>query len=932
MILTAITGMALAYPGPDSIGLYVDGNTPLEIDSGDLSLYTTEPFQSVTIYLCITNPSLGGVSGWEGWIDMQGTVVAPAWTLTAGLDVDPAPNYFQVGIGLSPLALMPNANGSIIVAEWTGFIADPSDDVQFYIKKIPGSVSFANGPGYANPYDAGDLQELDNIQLNYGTPVFCINSDCPPLPGAFPTWINVNAEHNGYASWLDEYNYAGMMLGALTGLDVNDAVADDDHVVFEAPGVVQGLDVDVRGEIDPYTEMEQWTFKVRSSAYEGYDRAVDLSFTNSDDIAPDMNLRLLDRAASTWQDLRVAPSYSYEPTAINGIHERTFDLFFGQSEFTTQQFSVGIDASSGTFSDLGNVASTIEGATDGYDAGIDTPEPPAAPAPSLSLYFPHEDWGTIFGSRFMRDVRAPYEQLLGMQTWMFTVDRAGDFGVDVPVVLDFSPSFGDMPAWIVRLRVHETGEIIDLAESGWTFSWIPGPGGSTSFDLMIGMPGVPALEPVSRQIESGWSLVGAPLVQPTGPNSYRSILLDDAPGMTYMFNYQAGAGYGLLDPDGEWTQGDGAWLGSDSAFMWNMTGQPDPTRVTVSLDEGWTLVGYPMWFPSDVVGIEVHFAGNTYYWAEAVAANIIGAEVVGYDDIADVYSWDTALDTWHGYWFWSNQPGVSLVFYFDMMPTSTLRRWQPFASLEDESNWRLDVAIEGAHSSITLGTCELSADGFDAYQDRATVPKSPVDVGGPELYFDRPEWNLSTGSKVAGDIREPLTGLPCAWDAVLTSPTPGPVTLAWEASTWGGTGDLQVYLPTQNRVVVLSMRATTSVTLDVGAEPLAVQFRTPSLTGVEDEAPAVVASLTARPNPFNPQTDLFFTSPKAGTATIRIHDVLGRLVTTLQAGDLPAGAQGRVTWRGRDDAGREVASGTYFAALAVDGRGVGEIRKLSLVR
>ena len=923
--------MALAYPGPDCMGLYLDGNAPSITVPDDLSFHTATPFQSVTLYLCITNPSLGGVSGWEARVDVQGAAVAPAWTLTAGLDVNSDPNNFEVGIGVSPLALYPNANGSVILADWTGFIGQPTDEVHFYVRRVPGSVSFSNGPGYASPTNAGLLQELDIIHNDYDTPVFCINSDCPSVT-TYPTWISVSAEHTGQSSWVDVENHAVLSPEAIAGFDAIDVIADDDHVVFTAPGVAQDLDVDARAEINPYTDEEQWTFKVRSSAYAGYSRNVNLSFTTSSNIAPDMSLHLLDRATSTWQDLQISPSYSYAPAAINGIQERTFDLFLGQSEFTTQQFSIGIDANSGTFSDQGNVAATIEGATDGYDAAIDTPEPPAAPAPSLSLYFPHEDWGTIFGSRFMRDVRAPYEQLLGMQTWTFTVDRTGDFGVGVPVVLDFTPSFGDMPSWLVRLRVHETGEIIDLVDSGWTYSWVPGPGGSTSFDLMVGRPDTPALDPVSRQIESGWSLVGAPLVQPAGPNSYWSILLDDAPGLTYMFNYLPGTGYGLLDPDEVWAQGDGAWLGSDSSFTWNMTGQPDPTGVTVYLDEGWTLVGYPMWFPSDVVGIFVHHAGNTYNWAEAVAANIIGADVVGYDDITDVYSWGTALDTWHGYWFWSNQPGVSLVFNFDTMPTTTLRRWQPFASLEDESNWRLDVAIEGARSSVTLGTCELSADGFDAYQDRAIAPKSPVDVGGPELYFERPEWNLSTGAKVAGDIREPLTGLPRAWDAVLSSPTPGPVTLTWDPATWGGTGDLQVYLPTQNRVVVMSMRATTSVTLAVGAEPLAVQFRTPSATGVEDEAPAAVATLTARPNPFNPQTELHFTSPQAGTATVRIHDLLGRLVAILEAGDIPAGGQGRVTWRGRDAAGREVSSGTYFASLAVDGRGVGEIRKLSLVR
>ena len=896
------------------------------------SIQTTSPFQSVTAYLVIWNPSAGGVSGWEAMIEVSGSPVAPAWTLTAGLDVDSDPNRFQVGIGLSPLALMPNGCGAVVLADWTGFVATTTNEISFWLRGVPGSVSFDGTPGYSGPYAAGDLRSLENRFVDFDRPVFCINTDNCPEVASLAAWVNVAGVHAGAAPWSDLSNKAALAATASEAIDSNDQIADDSDIVFIAPAVTQELDVDARPAFDPYTESGQWTFIARTETMAGFDNTVDLTFTHSASIAQDMILHLLDRETSTWQDLHVNPYYRYTAPTGGGIQQRVFDLFLGNDGSLMPQFSVVIDVGSAGLADLGNVASTLAGATNGYDPALDTPEPPAAPAPSLSLYFPHEPWGSVFGTRFMRDVRTPYEPSLSMGTWTFTVDRAGDFGPSVPVVLEFSPSFSSMLPWLVRLRVHETGEIIDLNANGWRYEWIPGPGGSTSFDLMIGTPEMPYLNPVSRSIPNGWSLLGAPLVQPHGAGTYQSMMLDDTSGQAFIFGYDPALGYDLLNPNDSWPRGEGVWLGSATTFDWNITGEVDPDPVDVTLNNGWTLVGYPLWFPSDLMGVSVVYGGSTITWADAVSANLVGADIHGYDNATGAYTTGTALDTWHGYWFWANQPGVVLVFDYEAMPMTALRRWQPFAVLDDEDNWRLDVAVEGAHSTLTLGTCELSSDGFDAYQDRAPAPKSPVDVDGPELFFDHPEWNLSTGAKVASDIREPLAGLPRAWDAVLTSPAPGPVTLAWDPATWGGTSDLQVYLPDQNRVVVLSMRATTSVTLDVGTEPLAVQFRTPSLTGVEDETPAAVASLTARPNPFNPQTELFFTSPKAGTATIRIHDVLGRLVTTLQAGDLPAGAQGRVTWRGRDDAGREVASGTYFAALAVDGRGVGEIRKLSLVR
>lgn len=52
--------------------------------------------------------------------------------------------------------------------------------------------------------------------------------------------------------------------------------------------------------------------------------------------------------------------------------------------------------------------------------------------------------------------------------------------------------------------------------------------------------------------------------------------------------------------------------------------------------------------------------------------------------------------------------------------------------------------------------------------------------------------------------------------------------------------------------------------------------------------------------------------------TLRIYDVSGRLVRTLVEGPQEAG-QKTVTWNGRDDRGRNVASGVYFYRLQAPG-------------
>ncbi len=107
----------------------------------------------------------------------------------------------------------------------------------------------------------------------------------------------------------------------------------------------------------------------------------------------------------------------------------------------------------------------------------------------------------------------------------------------------------------------------------------------------------------------------------------------------------------------------------------------------------------------------------------------------------------------------------------------------------------------------------------------------------------------------------------------------------------------------------------------------------PSLaTSVGDDSAvaAWVSPLTAHPNPFNPHTTLSFTTTRAGTVKLSIHDSSGRHVMTLLDGvSVEAGELSR-TWNGRDSEGLDAASGIYFARLvAAD---VVITRKLVLLR
>lgn len=90
-----------------------------------------------------------------------------------------------------------------------------------------------------------------------------------------------------------------------------------------------------------------------------------------------------------------------------------------------------------------------------------------------------------------------------------------------------------------------------------------------------------------------------------------------------------------------------------------------------------------------------------------------------------------------------------------------------------------------------------------------------------------------------------------------------------------------------------------------------------NVTGVEGSpTPRTVVLRQNVPNPFNPTTTISFDVPSDGDAVqLRVYDVAGRLVTTLAEGARPAGTH-KVSWDGRDLAGRAVSAGVYYYRLS----------------
>jgi hypothetical protein len=93
--------------------------------------------------------------------------------------------------------------------------------------------------------------------------------------------------------------------------------------------------------------------------------------------------------------------------------------------------------------------------------------------------------------------------------------------------------------------------------------------------------------------------------------------------------------------------------------------------------------------------------------------------------------------------------------------------------------------------------------------------------------------------------------------------------------------------------------------------------------------PRELALSAPAPNPLRGFCAMQLALPRAARVTLTVYDQQGRHLRTLLAGAQPAGER-TIVWDGRDDGGRDVASGIYFVHCQVEGRTL--TRRIAAVR
>jgi hypothetical protein len=170
------------------------------------------------------------------------------------------------------------------------------------------------------------------------------------------------------------------------------------------------------------------------------------------------------------------------------------------------------------------------------------------------------------------------------------------------------------------------------------------------------------------------------------------------------------------------------------------------------------------------------------------------------------------------------------------------------------------------------------------------------------------------------------------WHYVVTGLTSGTATINWSGFNTIPTG-YRLVLKDQGTKKEVDLRRTSSYTFTVGGESQRDFLIT--LTNSSIEA-LRITDIQILPNPFAPLREsvvVRYRLSTDATVNVKIYDWVGNLVYVVSPVNSSAGFVNEFTWNGRNNLGRMVGNGIYFAKIsAVSGNNqVSQILKIAVV-
>lgn len=228
----------------------------------------------------------------------------------------------------------------------------------------------------------------------------------------------------------------------------------------------------------------------------------------------------------------------------------------------------------------------------------------------------------------------------------------------------------------------------------------------------------------------------------------------------------------------------------------------------------------------------------------------------------------------------------------------------------DPRLWSIALTVrqgDAASNALVLGAAALDRAGLDAIS--WPIPPAPPGSSLRLVARDVAASDLGASFQVPADH--------LAWNLVLSgAASPGEIALDVAASNLPPGDALRLVDDASGATVALEAGRSVTLAAFAGERRLRLEVTAPGTAAL---APGAGRPFRlAYPNPFRGEVGLTFAIARAGDVAVRVFDLQGRLVRSLDRRGLAAGEHVLV-WDGDDDAGRPVGNGVYLARWSTPG-------------
>jgi hypothetical protein len=330
---------------------------------------------------------------------------------------------------------------------------------------------------------------------------------------------------------------------------------------------------------------------------------------------------------------------------------------------------------------------------------------------------------------------------------------------------------------------------------------------------------------------------------------------------------------------------------------------------TLVLEPGWNLIGNPFNFTIDKLEslIPINFLNQLTLYSYERGWNI---------------NLTNGMEPWRGYAVYVQPLNAANRIRLVVVPRAINPQSTKSAQVATSADeWTLQIIATAGLAKDQINWMGVKTNAAAEYDENDLV-EPPVIGKYVSLYFPHPEWTTLPQNYTA-DYR-PLSNDGYVWDLhVATAKGQESVSLSFEGMS-EVPANLEVYLLDEQVGTARNLRQNPSYSFRANANggKKALRVVAGSRSYVESNSDGVALVPTNFdlaqnfPNPFNPETVIRYAVPEASVVTLEIYNMLGQKVRTLVDHAPHAADFYTVSWNGRDDNGKALATGVYLYRLA----------------